>query len=101
MPNLGASGAIVGVLGAYILMFPPGERVLCAAGLCPWCEMSAVIVIGFWILLQVVSSLTSFTAPPPRQAAAAWPIWRTSADLLQGIVLTFLFRGRGDAPPAG
>src|SRR5512139_1677223 len=51
IPNLGASGAIAGVLGAYILMFPKGRvHVLMGRGVIP---MSALVVIGLWIILQI------------------------------------------------
>ena len=54
VPNLGASGAIAGVLGAYLIMFP-GERVRVAMGT-GIIAMPAIVVIGFWILLQLFSS---------------------------------------------
>src|SRR5512133_2439242 len=48
IPNLCASGAIAGVLGAYILMFPQQKvRVLIGRVVTP---VSAVIVIGLWIV---------------------------------------------------
>jgi membrane associated rhomboid family serine protease len=50
VPNLGASGAIAGVLGAYIILFPQGRiRVLFGTQVV---QMSALIVIGIWIVLQ-------------------------------------------------
>ena len=53
VPNLGASGAIAGVLGAYILMFPQGRvRVLQGQRVI---QVPALIVIGFWIVLQLFS----------------------------------------------
>src|SRR4030043_2396366 len=53
IPNLGASGAIAGVLGAYILMFPQGKvSVLMGRRVIP---MPALVVIGFWIVLQLFS----------------------------------------------
>lgn len=53
LPNLGASGAIAGILGAYILLFPGQQvRVLLGRSIV---AMPAVIVIGFWIFLQLVS----------------------------------------------
>src|ERR1043165_6323760 len=47
VPNLGASGAIAGVLGAYIVLFPKGQvRVLQGQQVIP---VPALIVIGIWI----------------------------------------------------
>jgi membrane associated rhomboid family serine protease len=55
VPNLGASGAIAGVLGAYLIMFPGGRvSVMMGRGIIP---MPALVVIGFWALLQVFSSI--------------------------------------------
>src|SRR5512143_1778451 len=60
VPNLGASGAIAGVLGAYILLFPQGRvKVLMGRGVVP---MPALVVIGFWIVLQFFSGIGSIAA---------------------------------------
>ena len=57
IPNLGASGAIAGVLGAYLILFPQGKvYVLVGQHLT---EMSALIVIGFWFVLQFFSQIAS------------------------------------------
>src|SRR5258706_15550546 len=48
VPNLGASGAIAGVLGAYILLFPQGKiRVLQGQQVI---QVPALMVIGLWIV---------------------------------------------------
>src|SRR5512141_1941299 len=59
IPNLGASGAIAGVLGSYILLFPGKQvRVLMGNSVA---QVSALIVIGGWILLQLFSGVASIT----------------------------------------
>jgi membrane associated rhomboid family serine protease len=59
VPNLGASGAIAGVLGAYILLFPQGRvRVLQRGGVV---QVPALMVIGFWIVLQLFSGIGSIS----------------------------------------
>jgi membrane associated rhomboid family serine protease len=51
IPNLGASGAIAGVLGAYLILFPRGQvKVLMGRGVVP---MPALIVIGLWIVFTI------------------------------------------------
>lgn len=57
IPNVGASGAIAGVLGAYLLMFPKARvDVLLGRQVVP---MPAFIVLGFWVVLQLVSGVGS------------------------------------------
>src|SRR5712691_5028980 len=57
VPNVGASGAIAGVLGAYILMFPQSRvNVLLGRQIV---AMPAIVVLGFWIALQLFSGVGS------------------------------------------
>ena len=87
VPNLGASGAIAGVLGAYILMFPQGMvRVMQGQRMI---QVPALIVIGFWIVLQLFSGIGSMTAADTGGVAYMAHIGGFAA----GIVLAFLFRG--------
>jgi membrane associated rhomboid family serine protease len=55
VPSLGASGAISGVLGGYILLFP-GRRVRMLMGR-GTTEMPAWVAIGVWFLFQVVAGM--------------------------------------------
>ena len=88
VPNLGASGAIAGVLGAYILMFPQGSvRVLQGQRVIP---MPALIVIGFWFVLQLFSGIGSITAAGDTGGVA---YMAHIGGFIAGFVLTFLFRG--------
>jgi membrane associated rhomboid family serine protease len=55
IPSLGASGAISGVLGGYILWFPKNEvRVLFVRSII---EVPAVLAVGIWFLFQIISGL--------------------------------------------
>jgi membrane associated rhomboid family serine protease len=56
VPMIGASGAVAGVLGAYILLFP-GARVLTMLFIIifiKFVRLPALIVLGFWFFLQVL-----------------------------------------------
>ena len=86
IPNLGASGAIAGVLGAYILMFPKGKvNVLMGRGVIP---MPALVVIGFWIVLQLFSGIGSIANTTETGGVA---YMAHIGGFIAGIVLTFLF----------
>jgi rhomboid family protein len=55
IPSLGASGAISGVLGGYLLLFPSRRvRVFMGRGIT---EVPAFVALGIWIVFQVISGL--------------------------------------------
>ena len=57
VPSVGASGAISGVLGGYLLMFPQNRvKVLTRGGVA---SVPAIVVLGLWIVIQLVSQLGS------------------------------------------
>jgi membrane associated rhomboid family serine protease len=88
IPNLGASGAIAGVLGSYILLFPQGRiRVLQGQRVI---LMPALIVIGFWIVLQLFSGIGSIAQTADTGGVA---YMAHIGGFVAGFVLTFLFRG--------
>lgn len=59
VPSLGASGAISAVLGAYLLLYP-NKRVNMLLLFRIMFSVPAWVALGFWIVLQVVSSLRTF-----------------------------------------
>jgi len=61
IPMVGASGAIAGVLGAYLVLFPH-SRVLCLTYtlIITTFELPAALVLGFWFVLQLISGLGVF-----------------------------------------
>jgi len=90
VPNLGASGAIAGVLGAYILLFPQGRvKVLQGQQVI---QMPALIVIGIWIVLQFFSGVGSIANTAQTSGVA---YMAHIGGFVAGFVLTFLFRGSG------
>ena len=96
IPNLGASGAIAGVLGAYIMMFPrSGVNVLVGRVVT---RMSALIVIGFWIILQIFSGIGTFTASSQAEGGVAY--MAHIGGFFAGVILTFLLGGNRKALPS-
>jgi membrane associated rhomboid family serine protease len=88
VPNLGASGAIAGVLGAYILMFPQQQvKVLVGRVVTP---VSALIVIGLWFVLQFFSGFASIANTADTGGVA---YMAHVGGFVAGFVLAFLFRG--------
>ena len=92
VPNLGASGAIAGVLGAYILMFPQQQvRVLIGGMITP---VPALIVIGGWIVLQFFSGFGSIAETADTGGVA---YMAHIGGFIAGFVPTFFLRVRGNS----
>ncbi|MEW6127780.1 MAG: rhomboid family intramembrane serine protease [Acidobacteriota bacterium] len=88
IPNLGASGAIAGVLGAYIVMFPKGQvRVLIGRGIA---TLPAFVVLGLWIVLQFFSGIGSITESAQTGGVA---YMAHIGGFIAGLILTFILGG--------
>jgi membrane associated rhomboid family serine protease len=61
VPNVGASGAVAGVLGAYLILFPTAW-VLTLVGIFPL-PIPAFLFLGFWFVLQLWEGGFSITHP--------------------------------------
>ena len=72
VPMIGASGAVSGVLGAYLLLFPYARihTVIFLGFFVQTVQVPALIVIGFWAIIQVVNGLISQGAL--NQGGVAW-----------------------------
>ena len=88
IPNLGASGAIAGVLGAYLLLFPRARvHVMSGRGVIP---VPALVVIGLWFVLQLFSGIGSlFVASDGGGVAYMAHI----GGFVAGLLLALVFRG--------
>ncbi len=90
VPNVGASGAIAGVLGAYILMFPQSKvRVLLGRSIV---AMPAFIVLGLWIALQVFSGAGSFMETTQNDKGGV-AYMAHIGGFVAGLAMALLFRG--------
>jgi membrane associated rhomboid family serine protease len=93
LPNVGASGAIAGVLGAYILMFPHARvDVLVIRAII---SLPALAVIGFWIVLQLFSGFGSIARTDETADVGGVAYMAHVGGFVAGLVLAFLFGGRG------
>ena len=92
VPTVGASGAIAGVLGAYLLAFPRAQvATLVPLGiLLTVIRLPAVIVLGFWFALQFISGMGSLRMP--QTGGVAW--WAHIGGFVAGMLLLFVFQKR-------
>ena len=90
IPNLGASGAIAGVLAGYIVLYPQG-RVTVLTQFGP-SQVPALLVIGLWIVLQLFSSLGSIANTTQTAETGGVAYLAHVGGFVAGLVLTFFFR---------
>ena len=93
VPMVGASGAIAGVLGAYLLMFP-AARIITLVPLGPFLqtyEIPAAIFLGIWFLIQWVQGLTSIGQVADVGGVA---FWAHVGGFVSGMVLSAILRMR-------
>lgn len=92
VPSIGASGAISGVLGAFIVFFP-GSRILTLVPLfIIWftARIPALVFIGLWFFVQFLSGVESLGLPASASmGGVAW--WAHIGGFLLGVVLAKIF----------
>lgn len=92
LPTVGASGAISGVLGAYLLLFPKARVVT----LIPIfffiqiAELPALAVLGLWFVMQFFNGIASLGMNSAGMGGVAW--WAHIGGFAAGCVLVFPFR---------
>jgi membrane associated rhomboid family serine protease len=87
LPALGASGAISGVMGAYIILYPRA-RVLTLVFIF-FIPIPAFIILGYWFLLQFLAGVSTVGAAAT--GGVAW--WAHIGGFLLGMLITALSWG--------
>jgi len=92
IPLIGASGAIAGVLGAYLVLFPRAQvdTLVFLGYFVRLVQIPALYVLGFWIVIQFFSGLASLSMPAV--GGVAW--FAHIGGFLAGLVLVYFFRRR-------
>ena len=92
IPMIGASGAISGVLGAYLVLFP-GARVLTFVPILFFfylVRLPALIFLGLWFLMQFYNGALSLAAGALSMGGTAW--WAHIGGFAAGVVLILKYR---------
>lgn len=90
IPMLGASGAVAGVLGAYISYFPHHKikTLLPLFFIFTFVNISAWMMIGYWFLLQILSGFTSL----PMQQEGGVAFFAHIGGFVAGFLMSKMFR---------
>lgn len=92
MPTVGASGAIAGVLGAYLLFFPKARvRIFFFLGpLSRNTRVSALLYISFWFVIQFFNGISSLGIQTAETTGTAY--WAHIGGFMAGLALGFVFK---------
>src|SRR5271163_585567 len=92
IPAIGASGAISGVMGAYLMLFPR-ERILTLVFIFI-VPIPAVFILVYWFLIQFAEAVTAVgNRVMPQNGGVA--VWAHVGGFLLGVLITGLARGDG------
>jgi membrane associated rhomboid family serine protease len=94
IPTIGASGAISGVLGAYLILFPTARVItLLPIFFWPWfVEIPALVYLGFWFLSQLFNGALAIAIGAQEFGGVAW--WAHAGGFIAGALLVGLFARR-------
>jgi membrane associated rhomboid family serine protease len=95
VPMIGASGAVSGVLGAYLLLFPRAAilTLFTFGFFFKFIRIPALIVLGFWIVLQLLNGYVTVSARSLGRGESGGVAWFAHiGGFLAGMVLLFLVR---------
>ena len=89
IPMVGASGAISGVMGAYIILYPKVRvHMIVFLGIfITRLAMPSIAMLGYWFLLQIVGGI-----PALRAESGGVAFWAHTGGFVAGMVLVLMFR---------
>jgi membrane associated rhomboid family serine protease len=93
LPMLGASGAISGVLGAYLILFPTAWIVTLVPWVVPVVPLPAFVLLIVWFALQALNGVGSLVNDTAARGGVAW--WAHAGGFLTGLVVTLWLKRRG------
>jgi membrane associated rhomboid family serine protease len=103
IPTLGASGAIAGVLGAYLVLFPHAkvDSLVFLGIFFTRIRVPAYLLLGFWIVSQFFSQFTGAMAQRQGGESGGVAYLAHIGGFIAGMILIKLFGAKPTLPPSG
>jgi len=92
IPMVGASGAIAGVMGGYLVLYPHSRVLTLFPFPLMLFEVPAVFFLGLWFVIQFVSGLGSLAAATEAGLPGGVAFWAHVMGFVAGVVLVRLMR---------
>jgi membrane associated rhomboid family serine protease len=98
VPTIGASGAIAGVLGAYLMLYPFARVVVVIPILFFWdvIKLPALIVLGFWFVTQIFQGTLALAIETSATGGVAW--WAHIGGFVFGMIAVNIFKKKNRKP---
>jgi membrane associated rhomboid family serine protease len=92
VPTIGASGAIAGVMGAYLLLYPRSRVLALVPLFVIWeiIEVPAIVFLGIWFLIQFFSGVGSVAGSSVQSGGVAF--WAHVAGFIAGVAAVLVLR---------
>jgi membrane associated rhomboid family serine protease len=96
IPMVGASGAVSGVLGAYLLLFPYASvwTLVTFGFFIRFVQLPAILVLGFWIVVQLFSGYVTWGSALGEGSGGGVAWFAHIGGFLAGMLLLFVLRAR-------
>ncbi len=91
IPMVGASGAVAGVMGAYFVLYPK-SRVVTLVPIFFIVEVPAIVFLGIWFLVQLLSGVGSVASATGGEPAGGIAFWAHVAGFMAGLSGVVVFR---------
>lgn len=98
IPTIGASGAIAGVLGAYLVLYPFARVVVVIPILFFWdiIKLPALVVLGFWFIIQIFQGTLALAIQTTATGGVAW--WAHIGGFVAGLFFINIFKKKSRKP---
>ncbi|MGE5360223.1 MAG: rhomboid family intramembrane serine protease [Bacteroidales bacterium] len=92
IPTIGASGAIAGVMGGYLVLYPHSRVLTIIPPFIFWVvEIPAVFFLGYWFVLQLFNGFGTIAVSTSTTAGGV-AFWAHIAGFVAGASMVFVFR---------
>lgn len=93
LPMLGASGAISGVMGAFLVLFPKAWVFTLVPWVVPVVPLPAFVLLFVWFVLQALNGMGSLVDDVAARGGVAW--WAHAGGFLTGLIVTIWLKRNG------